>query len=132
METCEDGEIRLKGGKDNKEGYVELCKDEEWGKVCKDEWDISHSKVVCTQLNYTVEGITLLSLIMLLFYVPKLQDTTGFEKFDCGRRISPFVVKANCSGSEQKLADCNLDITLFSDCFCAEVTCIDSSNEGTN
>ena len=48
--------MRLAGGSSNQEGIVEVCRNEEWGRVCDDEWDINEATVVCRQLGLPEEG----------------------------------------------------------------------------
>ena len=49
--------MRLVGGSSYQEGIVEVCRNEEWGRVCDDEWDKTESTVVCRQLGFSEEGI---------------------------------------------------------------------------
>ena len=56
---CVDGDVRLTGGSHYREGRVEVCRNQQWGKVCDDEWDMSESAVVCRQLGLSEEGIQL-------------------------------------------------------------------------
>ena len=50
-DTCVDGEVRLVGGSDAKEGRVEVCIDNVWGTVCNDAWTDENTLVTCTQLR---------------------------------------------------------------------------------
>ena len=52
-----EGEVRLAGTNNNltTEGRVEICLDEVWGTVCDDGWDTLAAKVVCRQLNLTMD-----------------------------------------------------------------------------
>ena len=51
--VCQDGEIRLVGGNDSREGRVEICFNDVWGTVCDDFWDNNDATVVCRQLGLT-------------------------------------------------------------------------------
>ena len=54
--ACQDGDIRLSGGRHYREGKVEVCRNQQWGRVCDDEWDENDSTVVCRQLGLLKEG----------------------------------------------------------------------------
>ena len=53
---CVEGEIRLVGGNNSREGRVEICHDLEWGTVCSQSWDNTDAGVVCRQLELAFEG----------------------------------------------------------------------------
>ena len=53
---CRDGEVHLRGGKNEREGRVEICYNEVWGTVCDYGWDEMDANVVCTQLGYGQPG----------------------------------------------------------------------------
>ena len=56
---CEDGEVRLQGGTGPSNGYVEFCLDRRWGGVCSDGWNINDTKVVCKQLGFKSEVMSI-------------------------------------------------------------------------
>ena len=43
--------MRLMGGSDAKEGWVEICINNTWGTVCNDKWSDKNTQVVCHQLE---------------------------------------------------------------------------------
>ena len=52
--SCRDGDVRLRGGRHYREGRVEVCRNQQWGRVCDDSWDENDSAVVCSQINTLV------------------------------------------------------------------------------
>ena len=53
---CQDGDIRLVGGVEPREGQVEVCYNGIWGRVCSQGWSYSNAAVVCRQLGYSTKG----------------------------------------------------------------------------
>ena len=50
---CHDGQIRLAGGADAREGRVEICFNETWGTICDDAWDDLDANVACSSFGYS-------------------------------------------------------------------------------
>ena len=55
--VCSNGDVLLMNGSvpsfGQREGRVEICKDNVYGTVCDDFWDRLDGDVVCRQLNFT-------------------------------------------------------------------------------
>ena len=53
---CDEGLLRLVGGRTNSEGTVEICHDGLWGLVTDAGWDTLDAMVVCRQLQLPTQG----------------------------------------------------------------------------
>ena len=50
---CDNGAVRLVGGRNDTEGRVEFCANGVWGTVCDDRWGVNDARVVCRQLGFS-------------------------------------------------------------------------------
>lgn len=53
---CSQGEIRLVGGADPRQGRIEICNSNVWGTVCDDFFGNNDATVACRQLGLNGEG----------------------------------------------------------------------------
>ena len=44
--------VRMVGGRTDGEGRVEVLRDNKYGLICQDNWDINDATVVCNDLGY--------------------------------------------------------------------------------
>ena len=54
--VCDDGELRLAGGRYESEGRLEICFNDHWGTICDDLWDHVDAGVACRQLGFSIQG----------------------------------------------------------------------------
>ncbi len=52
LDVCQNGQIRLAGGNNPREGRVEVCYYNQWGTVCDDAFGFFEAKVICKQLGF--------------------------------------------------------------------------------
>ena len=56
-DNCTDGQLRLVGGANIREGRVEICINNAWGTICDDElFGTQDAVVVCTQMGFSNRG----------------------------------------------------------------------------
>ena len=111
---CEDGDVRLRGGRHYREGRVEVCRNQQWGRVCDDQWDEKDSAVVCRQLKLSEEGAfsisldTMVEFVLLLMNILTLLGVEAVTQSDqFGTSALPFHLDdVGCNGSETNLLDC--------------------------
>ena len=69
--NCTDGQLRLVGGANIREGRVEICINNAWGTICNDLFGRQDAIVVCTQMGFSNRGMFPSELIQI-FYVTVL------------------------------------------------------------
>ena len=51
-EVCSEGSLRLVDGDIAQEGYLEMCSNSVWGRICSYGWGTTDSYVACKGLGY--------------------------------------------------------------------------------
>ena len=63
---CSNGDIRLFGGQNEREGTVELCLEGVWDSVCDDRWYSEEARVACRSLGFPAQGDVNVKVIIIL------------------------------------------------------------------
>ena len=82
--------VRLNGANIEYGGRVEVFYREEWGKICRNKWNINDAKVICRQLGFSG------ALAEFIGSDVKGEDSITFVMSD-----------VSCSGDESGLAYCD-------------------------
>ncbi|XP_032189167.1 neurotrypsin isoform X2 [Mustela erminea] len=105
---CRHGSVRLRGGKHEFEGTVEIYANGTWGTVCGSHWDDSDASVICHQLQLGRKGVA---------------KQTPFS----GLGLIPiYWSNVRCRGDEENILLCEKDIWQGGACpqkMAAAVTC---------
>ena len=101
--SCTNGDIRLANGYAGRsEGQVEVCQNQEWGKVCINGWDTDDATVACKQLGYDDS-------------YNSFGGGSGMNDLGCnGTETSLF----DCSGITLDIHSCSYSHTLRVRCYC--------------
>ncbi len=83
--VCIQGDIRLVGGADFRQGRVEVCNSNAWGTVCDDFFGADEATVACRQLGLNGDGRILLDLEMKLRTC--IQAFIGFILFGVSAQV---------------------------------------------
>ena len=54
---CNNSDLRLVGGSNEREGRIEICFNETWGTVCDNFWSTNDASVACRQLGFSKIGM---------------------------------------------------------------------------
>lgn len=65
--NCTDGDVRLVGGRNSKEGRVDVCVKGHWVTMCHDRWTHREAEVVCRQLHYLTSASSNAHMYMLSY-----------------------------------------------------------------
>lgn len=66
LAVCSDGDLRLRGGISLLQGRVEICMGTVWGSICDSLWSDRDATVVCRQLGFSDQGMSLGTITNLM------------------------------------------------------------------
>lgn len=105
---CQEGRIRLAGGRNALEGRVEVCHEGVWGTVCNTRWSEGEAMVACRQLGHAESGNDFFNaeygVVHMYMYVlgALVLPNSAF-----GQGSGPiFLDNLMCTGREARLVDC--------------------------
>ena len=55
--VCNDGDLTLVNGSTPMEGRLEVCRNNTYGTICDDQWDVLDARVACRQLSFASDGM---------------------------------------------------------------------------
>lgn len=105
---CNDGDVRVMGGMNEREGRVEVCVDETWGTVCDNNFNVPDAQVVCRGLGFSRFGKAIdadKKPVAINSLLPTGAQAVGSAFFGQGTGT---IVLAGlmCIGTESNLLDC--------------------------
>ncbi|KAH1170203.1 neurotrypsin [Mauremys mutica] len=89
---CKQGSVRLRGGKNEFEGTVEVYLNGIWGTICSSHWDNNDASVICRQLELGKRG------------------TATYTPFSGLGLIPVYWSDVRCHGDEENILLCEKDI----------------------
>ncbi|XP_018418769.1 PREDICTED: lysyl oxidase homolog 2-like [Nanorana parkeri] len=101
--------VRLRGGANTGEGRVEVLKNNEWGTICDDRWNLVSASVVCRELGFgsAKEALSGSQMGQGMGHIHMSEiDCTGFEKslIDCKFNMHT----PSCTHEEDAAVKCNV------------------------
>ena len=115
--NCCHGDIRLVGGKDSREGIVEICINNLWGRVCTSGWDTRAANVTCRHAGFLSQGNMKKSFCHNFFLIDIIHRTV--YNFSLSVHSTSF----DCHGNESSLLDCKLYNSYCSQYWTEYVSC---------
>ena len=117
--------MRLMGGRNEREGRVEIFLDGEWGTICGDLWKDTQTIVVCRQLNFFEEDqsklasgffqVVMIATELLFLHLSVVLTVAHNPEFFSGESTGPVHMDSVlCNGDEPMLVNCIYSVQ--SDC----------------
>ena len=121
LAVCQDGDVRLSGGRNPSEGQVEICFNNQWGRICPNSWDVADAAVVCTQLGLPSDSKLANSMLRCIQLMRRVDIWFCFEgavATTFGQGIGPiYLDEVTCIGNETRLAECEHQGVSSHDCY---------------
>uniref|UniRef100_A0A1X7TXL8 SRCR domain-containing protein n=1 Tax=Amphimedon queenslandica TaxID=400682 RepID=A0A1X7TXL8_AMPQE len=118
-DNCNEGEVRLVNGTEEREGRLEVCANGVWGTVCSYSFTRAAAYIACKQLGYNDSNDAII-------------DTNAYDKFGGGDK--PIVYSyVDCFGLETRLSQCDKSVFPTFSCYYGSIVglkCLDICNEG--
>ena len=77
VKCSNEGQLRLVGGNNTREGRVEVCFGETWATICDAFWSTADANVVCQQLGYSSNGT---NVTVFMYEYKFLTDILQFSR----------------------------------------------------
>lgn len=133
-QSCSHGDLRLRGGRSQLEGRVEVCRYGLWGTICDSGWDSRDAGVVCRQLGYAYEGKSQLLLSFVSIILVFLGAIARHNAYYGRGYVSIRMSSVGCTGTETRLVNCYFStyISYYCDHYDdAGVTCLSAVTNNT-
>ena len=111
------------GGKNSREGIVEICINNLWGRVCTIDWDTRAANVTCRHAGFSSQGNIYVCVCVFLFLITNIL-TDVIHKFVYNTSLSVHSAKFNCRGNERSLLDCEIQSSYCFRYSALHVTCL--------
>ena len=77
---CLDGHVQLAGGKDTREGRVEICSNGVWGTIYHSNWDVHDATVACKQLGLYQPYSSIYACLIILIFLHSINKLLNFQE----------------------------------------------------